>query len=404
MSRLALAPALLLALQAWAAPPKRAATPEINALGLLTGARVLDEDGGPWEAAARMLDGQPETQYDPGFSENAPLIIQLAEPFDVTRLEVINSNAEKDYPGISVKKLRVERSARHTGPWQRVVEWKLSKGTKPQSRAVSLRRVRYLRVTLVSNHGNESWIGLGELQGWGRRSASRKIQFTGAWETNYGELRLTQTGGRITGCYGPSGSKAGHNTVEGTLEGAVFFGRWREANEGGADTSGTMAFALTQEGELSGVWGTGPTDRTTRWDGTKLPRSTITCARPEEQLGEELKSKGRVVLHGILFDDGKDSIRPESITVLQALARAMKETPGVAYLIEGHTDDRGGEAPNQALSEKRAASVKKWLVDKGIPDKQLRTQGFGMGRPTMPNTSEAGRAANRRVEVVRAEQ
>ncbi len=396
MSRLALVPALLLALQAWAAPPRSAATEEVNAVGLLTGARVVDEEGRLWDVGGMMLDGQPETHYEPGLSDNHPLIIQLAEPFDVKRLELINSNNEKDYPGISVKKLRVEQGPSPQGPWRQAVEWKLPKGTRPLSKAVSLRKVRYLRVTLLLNHGNESWIGLGELRAWGRRSAPRKIRFTGAWDTNYGEIRLTQTGQRITGCYGEG--EVGSHTVDGTLEGAVFFGQWREG-----DNTGTMAFALTQEGELSGVWGTGPTDRTTRWDGKRLPRATLTCGKPEAQLAEELKSKGRVVLHGILFDPGKDTIRPESITVLAALAGAMKETPEVAYLIEGHTDDRGEEGPNQTLSEKRAASVKKWLVGKGIPDKQLRTQGFGMSRPAMPNTSEAGRAANRRVEVARAE-
>jgi outer membrane protein OmpA-like peptidoglycan-associated protein len=403
MSRLALAAALLLALQAWAAPPPPA-TEEVNALGLLTGARVVNEEGSPVDAAGKMLDGQLNTQYDPNLSENPPRVIQLAEPFDVTRLEVINSNDEESYPDISVKQLRVEHGPSPTGPWQPVVEWELPKGTTPHSKAVSLKRARYLRVTLLSNHGNATWVGLSELQAWGRRSEPRTVQFTGAWQTNYGEMRLTQTGRRITGCYGPSESKAGNYTVEGTLEGTVFFGLWHESRESSGDSTGTMAFALTQEGELAGVWGTGPTDRTSRWDGTRLPRATITCTKPELALREELKSKGRVVLHGILFDTGKDTLRPESTTVLEALAGAMKETPGVAYLIEGHTDDRGGEATNQGLSEKRAASVKRWLVGKGIPDKLLRTQGFGMSRPAMPNTSEAGRAANRRVEVVRAEE
>ena len=402
MSRLILAPALLLALQAWAAPP-RAAAEEVNAVSLLTGARVLDEEGRPWDVAGTLLDGQPETQHEPGLSDNLALIIQLAEPFDLKRLEVINSNNEKDYPGISVKRLRVEHGPHPQGPWKQVLDWRLAKGTKPQSKAVSLKKVRYLRVSLLSNHGNESWMGLGELYGWGKRSAPRKVRFTGAWDTRYGELRLTQTGQRITGCYGASASKAGNNTVEGTLEGAVFFGRWREASDGTGDAEGTMVLALTQEGNLSGVWGTGPKDRTTRWDGEKRAKATITCEKPEEALAKELESKGRVVLHGILFDTGKNTLRPESTTVLEALATAMKRTPDT-YLIEGHTDDRGGEATNQTLSEQRAASVKKWLVGKGLPDKQLRTQGFGMSRPVMPNTLEAGRAANRRVEVVRAEQ
>ncbi|MCP3137769.1 OmpA family protein [Pyxidicoccus xibeiensis] len=403
MVRLALLPALLLTLQASAASPEpAAAAPEVNALALLTGARVLDGQGRPTNDAYGMLDGELDSQYDPAVSSNPPRVIELAEPFDLTRLEVINSKDEKNYPGISVKTLRVEHGPSHKGPWQPLAELELKKGREPQSKPVSAKKVRYLRVTLVANHGSKEWIGLSALRAWGQRSEARKIDFTGTWRTAYGEMQLTQTGQRITGCYGQTGSKAGNNTVDGTLEGTVFFGLWREVQDGGNDRSGPIAFALTQEGGLAGVYGSGKSESNTRWDGEKLAKATITCTRPEAGLSEELKNKGRVVLHGILFDTGKDTIRGESVPVLEALAAAMKETPDVSYRIEGHTDDRGGEAFNKGLSDKRAASVKKWLVGKGIPDKQLQTEGLGMSKPTMPNDTEAGRAANRRVEVVRS--
>lgn len=401
MARLALLPALLLALQASAASPT-SDTEEVNALALLAGARVLDARGQPTNEASRMLDGEAETQYDPKLANNPPRVIELAEPFDLTRLEVINSKDEKAYPGISVKTLRVEQGPSFKGPWQPLVEWELQQGREPQSKPVSAQKVRYLRVTLVANHGNKDWIGLSTLRAWGQRSVPRTVNFTGAWKTNYGEMRLTQTGQRITGCYGNPRSKAGNSTVDGTLEGTVFFGLWREARGGGREQTGSIAFALTQEGGLSGVYGSGRSESNTRWDGKKLAKATITCAMPEVSLGEELKDKGRVVLHGILFDTGKDTLRNESLPVLEALAAAMKQTPEAVYRIEGHTDDRGGEALNKTLSDKRAASVKAWLVGKGIPDKQLQTEGLGMSRPTMPNDTEAGRAANRRVEVVRA--
>jgi outer membrane protein OmpA-like peptidoglycan-associated protein len=85
--------------------------------------------------------------------------------------------------------------------------------------------------------------------------------------------------------------------------------------------------------------------------------------------------------------------------VLQELARALKGPAGRRYLIEGHTDDRGGEAMNQELSERRAARVKAWLVEAGVDGERLETKGLGQTRPALPNDSEAGRAANRRVEV-----
>lgn len=405
MSRFTLVSVLLLSLQTQAAKPSAASSEEVNAFSLLAGARPVDEEGTPQDRGSGMFDDSLEGQHDPDLPSNRPIVIELAEPFDLSRLEVINSKDEEDYPGISVKTLRVEQGPSPKGPWTPLAELSVQRGQKPQTQAVSAKKARYFRVTLVDNHGNKEWIGLSELRAWGKRSATRPIHFTGAWMTNYGEIRLTQTGQRITGCYGDEGSQAGNKTVEGTLEGPIFFGLWREAGTSG-DVTGAMAFALTLEGELSGVWGSDPSgkNRSARWDGTKLAKATITCAKPEAELGQELKEQGRVVLRGILFDTGKDTIRSESLPVLEALAGAMKETPEARYLIEGHTDDRGGEAPNQKLSEKRAASVKKWLVGKGIPAARLQTQGFGMSRPTLPNDSEAGRAANRRVEVVRAEQ
>jgi outer membrane protein OmpA-like peptidoglycan-associated protein len=165
-----------------------------------------------------------------------------------------------------------------------------------------------------------------------------------------------------------------------------------------------MLFVLTLEGGLSGSWGyegAPPKDRLQRWDGkARKAKPTIVCEKPDKDLAAVLKSKGRVVLRGILFDTGKDVIKPESLPVLEALAAAMKGDPGKRYRIEGHTDDRGGQSLNQTLSEKRAAAVKTWLGKAGIDGSRLSSKGFGMSQPAMPNDTEAGRAANRRVEVV----
>ena len=139
--------------------------------------------------------------------------------------------------------------------------------------------------------------------------------------------------------------------------------------------------------------------RSSRWDGVRKAKATLSCERPERGLGKALASQGRVVLRGILFDTGKDVLKPESEPVLTELAAVMKAAPGQAYVIEGHTDDRGGALVNQPLSERRAAAVKAWLERAGVAGAKLKTAGFGMSRPAAPNTSDGGRAANRRVEV-----
>ncbi|MBI3185416.1 MAG: OmpA family protein [Myxococcales bacterium] len=388
---------LLLPATALAAPDAE----EVNAASYLSGARQVNEEGGVEEDAWALIDGYAHSQWEPPAESLHPILIQLAEPFDLSRVEVVKSNNEKDYPGISVKELLIETGASPKGPWTKLARMTLSRGSAPQKGVGAAKGVRYLRVTAQSNFGNKEWYGLSELRAIGRRSQPRPPNFTGAWETKYGELVLKQEGLRITGCYGSEGSKSGDALVEGTLEGPVFAGTWMEFNEQSEVTSrGTMAFALTAERGLSGIWGQGGDvkDRNNRWDGTPKPKATITCEKPERTLASDLKS-GRAVLRGILFDTGKDVIRAESTPVLQALAAAMKELADKRYIIEGHTDDRGGKEFNQGLSERRAQSVKAWLVKNGIAADRLRTVGYGFGRPTLPNDSEAGRAANRRVEV-----
>lgn len=399
-------PALAAPKKAAPAPaPTSSASEEVNAVALLAGARQVDEDGTPLDASALLFDGRAErtSQWEPARTgPTIHVVLELAEPFDVTRAEAVNSFSEDSYPGISTRRLRLEHGASPKGPWKKLGEGLLKRGTKPQAVALSrVKAVRYLRVTLLENHGEESWWSLAELSVYGRRSQPRGARFTGAWTTPSGELVLTQEGQRVTGCYGTG--KVGNTTVEGTVEGPVLFGTYVEKASGAEETQsrGTLALALTAEGALSGVWGSDVTgrERTARWDGTPLAEAHLTCEKPEKELGAELEKRGRVVLRGILFEAGQDVLRPESEPVLQELARALKGAAEQRYLIEGHTDDRGGEALNLELSERRAARVKAWLVEAGVDGAKLETKGLGQTKPELPNDSEAGRAANRRVEV-----
>lgn len=371
---------------------------EINALSLYAGARQLNEQGTPVNDSVFLNDGLAsiQSQFEKDYTETPlPLVFQLAEPFDLHRMEVVNSFYEKDYPGISTKRLRLEQGKTASGPWTPLIEVELAKGTKPQNFPFSpAKNVRYLRVTFLQNYGEKRWWSLAELGVYGKRASQRSpASFAGTWETTYGQMRLELQGQRITGCYGSEGA----NAIEGVVDGTAFYGRYIEGN-----TVGPMSFVMTVDGELSGIYGSNMEDPFRyRWDATRSKDAAIRCAGSgEDDLASELEDKGRVVLRGILFDTGKDVIKPESLPVLEQLAAAIRKNGG-RYLIEGHTDDRGGAAMNQTLSEKRAASVKRWLVGHGIDAGALSTAGYGMSRPTMPNDTEAGRAANRRVEVVK---
>jgi OmpA-OmpF porin, OOP family len=109
----------------------------------------------------------------------------------------------------------------------------------------------------------------------------------------------------------------------------------------------------------------------------------------------------RVVLRGILFDTGKDTILLESVPLLDEIHKLLENDATLGLVIEGHTDSSGGKDANLALSKQRAASVKAWLVGKGIAAKRLDEKGLGGSVPVADNATPEGRAQNRRVELVR---
>jgi outer membrane protein OmpA-like peptidoglycan-associated protein len=99
------------------------------------------------------------------------------------------------------------------------------------------------------------------------------------------------------------------------------------------------------------------------------------------------------------FAFAKADILPESFFILDEVADLLIRNPQLkAVRIEGHTDDVGGPSFNQTLSESRALSVQKYLVERGVEPERLQAQGFGMSKPLAPNTTEAARARNRRVQ------
>ena len=116
---------------------------------------------------------------------------------------------------------------------------------------------------------------------------------------------------------------------------------------------------------------------------------------------EALNKSGFVALHGILFDTGKDVIKPESEPLLAEVLKLLNGNPNLKLSVEGHTDNQGNPKSNQTLSGKRADSVKKYLAGKGVDPKRLSTKGWGDTKPIGDNRTEDGRAANRRVELVK---
>ena len=101
----------------------------------------------------------------------------------------------------------------------------------------------------------------------------------------------------------------------------------------------------------------------------------------------------------LLFETNKDVIVESSFPSLEVLAKVLRNNPRYKLHIEGHTDNVGDDDKNMDLSKRRAASVKKFLINKGVGAERMTTDGFGETRPVASNDDEEGRHRNRRVEM-----
>lgn len=104
------------------------------------------------------------------------------------------------------------------------------------------------------------------------------------------------------------------------------------------------------------------------------------------------------VLKGVNFQSGSDVLTAPSLQVLDGAAAILQPRKSVRIEVQGHTDSTGDAQKNLALSEKRAAAVKNYLVSKGVEADRLETKGYGSSVPVGDNATAEGRAANRRIE------
>lgn len=117
------------------------------------------------------------------------------------------------------------------------------------------------------------------------------------------------------------------------------------------------------------------------------------------EIKKEVIEKVNKTAQSIYFITGKDVIDKRSYKSLNNLAALMQGDGTLQLIVEGHTDNTGREATNQALSEKRAAAIKNYLIKKGVSEERVATMGYGSSRPVGDNKTIAGRAKNRRVEM-----
>ena len=122
---------------------------------------------------------------------------------------------------------------------------------------------------------------------------------------------------------------------------------------------------------------------------------------PDRSRGPVQIQRGKITVPPVYFATNREVILARSFPVLRLVASTLRDNPWIKRVrIEGHTDSRGGDASNLELSDRRATSVRVFLVQNGVDPARLESKGYGETRPIASNSTRQGRAANRRVEFV----
>jgi outer membrane protein OmpA-like peptidoglycan-associated protein len=162
-----------------------------------------------------------------------------------------------------------------------------------------------------------------------------------------------------------------------------------EASQRQAEASHQQAVTSQQQSEMSQQQARDAEMRTSQLE-TQL-----------KELNAKKTERGLIITLGdVLFDTNKAQLKSGSTRSLQKLADFLKQYPQRKARIEGYTDSTGGADYNQALSDRRAKAVRTSLVDMGISNDRIATQGYGKESPVASNDTAAGRQMNRRVEIV----
>lgn len=191
-----------------------------------------------------------------------------------------------------------------------------------------------------------------------------------------------------------------------TLPGCDDF-RYVALKRPGADGEGDV-YATIFCGAVTGSWKAPEKGIET---GTVLARVDVLEEKPRAdrmvlvkapEMETQITSTGRVALYGILFDFNKDTVRAESDPTLAQISTLLKDEPSLKLLVVGHTDNVGEFEFNRDLSTRRADAIVQALVSRyGVEKSRLFPFGCSFASPAAPNTTDEGRAKNRRVELVR---
>lgn len=178
---------------------------------------------------------------------------------------------------------------------------------------------------------------------------------------------------------------AGVGAVGGAVVGSLFGG------SSGARAGAAIGTAVGAGGGY--IWSKRMEDQKRAMEQAAQGTGVAVTQTPDNQLKLEVPSD-------VSFRVGRADIEPAFRPVLDRFAQTLSANPGTTVRIIGHTDSTGGNAINEPLSVDRAASVRAYLADRGVAMQRIAIDGRGAREPVADNTSDAGRARNRRVEIL----
>jgi outer membrane protein OmpA-like peptidoglycan-associated protein len=387
-----------------ATPP---AKDEVN-LFALTQAALVEKEGpvaSGWDAL-NLTDDNPATGWANEDGQKPPfeIVLSLPERSEIRRLEFDTDQSEN--PERSAKDVDILIADGPTAAYRPVMSVVLDGKKDHQSfTPPALVTGQWVKLVIKSNHGDPKYWEIMEARGFGvALTNTPPPNVSGTYSSDeFGDFHLQQDGAQLVGCYVHK-----QGLVQGGLENHLMRLQWTE-NDGDTTTHGPALMILARDGKsFRGFWGNdGDTALDGRWNLKKLNDKVGSCPHWSPKgataniVTTTLAKEGRVRLYGINFDTNIDTPRADAKPTLEQLLDSLKTNPDWKITIEGHTDSVGTPEKNQDLSQRRAASIKAYLVKGGIDAARLTPAGFGQTKPVASNDTDIGRAQNRRVEIAK---
>lgn len=386
---------------------------ELSLVALSAGAYVTKRPS-EWmdsESAFALLDENPRSKWATtrGVTSPQTVVIALPEKTLLKTVEFDNQYTDSQFTGCSARDITVEMSdASEKDGFQRIAEVSLKDRVDNQRFPVSTEVPgRWVRLTVKNNHSSDpdNTIELNEFRAYGTQLTHTAMpSISGTYSFDFtGGFHVKQEGTSLTGCY-----ESREGLIKGGVEGHIGKFTWFEKSGYERKERGSAIMVFPADGKQAiSVWWEGmyPDNSERIVIGPKKSSDIGSCPHwlggLEQQLIKDLEEFGRARVYGINFDTDSDQLRAESKPTLDKIAAILKAKSDWKVTIEGHTDSTSTPQHNQALSERRAASVKGYLQSAGIGPSRMNTAGYGDTKPVASNDTEMGRAQNRRVELTK---